>query len=101
MNTKDAKELLAAATKKRDCGHDFYDGACQSCMAFWVIAGEAEKARRRIEETRYATLAVAIKLAAALKRAQNMPLLMKTWEKASRDNAYDTIQEALAAWEAL
>ena len=34
-------------------------------------------------------------LIATLERCQSMPLLMKTWDKASRDAAYDEIQDAL------
>ena len=30
-----------------------------------------------------------------LERCQSMPLLMKTWDKTSRDAAYDEIQAAL------
>jgi hypothetical protein len=35
----------------------------------------------------------------ALSRAQTMPLLIKTWEKSSRNNAYDSIQATLRACE--
>ena len=34
-------------------------------------------------------------LIATLERCQSMPLLMKTWDKASRDAAYDEIQAVL------
>ena len=105
------EELLAAASRdctetcKGNCGMvpcgphcefpytDERAPACAACKA----QREAEAALPRKRDMARAGQA----LAEALKRAQNLPLLMKTWEKSSRDNAYENIQAALATWNAL
>jgi hypothetical protein len=91
MNTEDAKALLAAATTKRKCNDTIRRQDCKPCEEWWPVAVPAYRAIERLGFTP-ATLAVAIKLAEALKHVMAGHL-----HPARRRRS----EGALADWEAL